>query len=104
MTSDESFVNSTISNVAKVHTGYDFLIGLTLAISSSFFIGSSFVLKKKTLIKLSNNQDEENEKKNLRAADGGHGYLKDWLWWTGFLTSKTYTSCFLVAAFLYSNV
>ena len=62
MTSDESFVNSTISNVAKAHTGYDFLIGLTLAISSSFFIGSSFVLKKKTLIKLSNNQDEENEK------------------------------------------
>lgn len=20
--------------------------------------------------------------------DGGHGYLKDWLWWAGLLTSK----------------
>nr|XP_006813325.1 PREDICTED: magnesium transporter NIPA2-like [Saccoglossus kowalevskii] len=31
----------------------DFYIGLTLAISSSIFIGSSFILKKKALIKLS---------------------------------------------------
>ena len=31
----------------------DFYIGLSLALLSSFFIGSSFILKKKGLIKLS---------------------------------------------------
>lgn len=24
------------------------------------------------------------------AGDGGHGYLKDWLWWGGLLTSKNF--------------
>lgn len=32
----------------------DFYIGLTLALLSSFFIGSSFILKKKGLLKLTN--------------------------------------------------
>jgi hypothetical protein len=32
--------------------GNDFLIGLCLALLSSFFIGSSFILKKKGLLKL----------------------------------------------------
>lgn len=22
------------------------------------------------------------------AGEGGHGYLKDWLWWSGLLTSE----------------
>ncbi|XP_070553987.1 magnesium transporter NIPA2-like isoform X2 [Ptychodera flava] len=54
----------------------DFYIGLTLAISSSIFIGGSFILKKKALIKLS--------RYARRAGDGGFGYLREWLWWAGF--------------------
>ncbi|XP_033631606.1 magnesium transporter NIPA2-like isoform X2 [Asterias rubens] len=55
----------------------DFYIGLALAISSSIFIGSSFIIKKKALIKISTY--------STRAGDGGYGYLKEWLWWAGFL-------------------
>ncbi|XP_071786917.1 magnesium transporter NIPA2-like isoform X2 [Asterias amurensis] len=55
----------------------DFYIGLALAISSSIFIGSSFIIKKKALIKISSY--------STRAGDGGYGYLKEWLWWAGFL-------------------
>ncbi|XP_077983834.1 magnesium transporter NIPA2-like isoform X2 [Glandiceps talaboti] len=56
----------------------DFYIGLGLAISSSLFIGSSFILKKMALIRLS--------KYAQRAGDGGFGYLKEWIWWAGFLS------------------
>ena len=80
---------SSSTNVTKTTSNYDFYIGLSLAISSSLFIGSSFILKKKGLIKLSSQaySDYNNPKKNgLRAAQGGHGYLKEWLWWSGFLT------------------
>ena len=76
---------STVSNVNLV----DFYIGLGLAVSSSIFIGSSFMLvfliilmlikhfriKKKALIKLANNEDI-----SKRASEGGYGYLKEWLW------------------------
>ncbi len=93
MTSAQSLLNvtskitSSLQNTeTKNHSNYDFYIGLSLAILSSFFIGSSFILKKKGLIKLSK-QDSPDQKKGLRASDGGHGYLYDWLWWTGFLTS-----------------
>ena len=27
-------------------------------------------------------------------AQGGHGYLKEWLWWSGFLTSILYSISF----------
>lgn len=56
-----------------------FIIGLALAISSCFFIGISFVIKKLSLIRLSRSG-------GVRAGAGGYGYLKDWLWWTGLLT------------------
>lgn len=56
--------------------------GLGLAISSSFFIGSSFIIKKRALIHL-------NRSGSLRASAGGFGYLKQWLWWAGLITSKT---------------
>jgi len=52
--------------------GVDFWIGLGLAIVSSVFIGSSFILKKKGLLNLAH-----------RAGDGGYGYLKEWMWWAG---------------------
>ena len=91
MTSESYVINSnltdTISSFDDETDSYDFYIGLTLAICSSFFIGSSFILKKKGLIKLSGSEFNNQSKKGLRAAQGGHGYLKEWLWWSGFLTS-----------------
>lgn len=42
--------NTTSAAVAVNYT--DFWIGLSLALASSFFIGSSFILKKKGLLKL----------------------------------------------------
>lgn len=89
MASDQSFMNSSIPTITgEIHSDYNFYIGVTLAVLSSFFIGSSFILKKKTLIKLvDQDSDSGANSKGRRAADGGHGYLKDWLWWAGFLTS-----------------
>ncbi|CAM4598725.1 unnamed protein product [Caretta caretta] len=63
----------------QVESKYGFYIGLALAIFSSFLIGSSVILKKKGLLRLV-------DKGGTRAGDGGHGYLKDWLWWAGLLT------------------
>ncbi|KAG7213749.1 hypothetical protein KM043_002976 [Ampulex compressa] len=56
----------------------DFYIGLGLAISSSGFIGASFIIKKKALIKLQRYG-------TLRASAGGYGYLNEWIWWAGLL-------------------
>ncbi|KYO22895.1 magnesium transporter NIPA4 [Alligator mississippiensis] len=62
-----------------VESKYGFYIGLALAVFASFLIGSSVILKKKGLLRLV-------KKGGTRAGDGGHGYLKDWLWWAGLLT------------------
>lgn len=59
----------------------DFFIGLFLAISSSLFIGSSFIVKKFGLRRIT-------IRGQLRASSGGFGYLKDWVWWSGLLLSK----------------
>ncbi|KAF7992764.1 hypothetical protein HCN44_005108 [Aphidius gifuensis] len=56
----------------------EFYSGLGLAIISNIFIGASFIIKKKALINL--------QKNGLRAGAGGHGYLKDCMWWAGFLS------------------
>ncbi|XP_077573609.1 magnesium transporter NIPA2 isoform X1 [Stigmatopora nigra] len=58
---------------------YDFYVGLALAVSSSVFIGGSFILKKKGLLRLA-------KKGSTRAGQGGHAYLKEWLWWAGLLS------------------
>uniref|UniRef100_A0A8C5PQU3 Magnesium transporter n=1 Tax=Leptobrachium leishanense TaxID=445787 RepID=A0A8C5PQU3_9ANUR len=58
---------------------YDFYIGLALAITSSIFIGGSFILKKKGLLRLSG-------KGQLSAGQGGYAYLREWLWWAGLLS------------------
>jgi magnesium transporter len=50
-------------------------IGLTLAIASGVFIGTSFVLKKVGLLKA-------NVKYNQEAGEG-YGYLKNAYWWAG---------------------
>ena len=73
--------NSTISTTSNVNL-VDFYIGLGLAVSSSIFIGSSFIIKKKALIKLANTEEI-----GKRASEGGYGYLKEWLWWMGVITS-----------------
>ena len=72
---------STETSLEALYTSTEFYIGLGLAVSSSFFIGSSFIIKKIALIHLNNNG-------NLRASAGGFGYLKEWIWWAGLLTSK----------------
>lgn len=59
----------------------DFYIGVGLAIFSCFFIGSSFIIKKKALIRLSRYGE-------VRASAGGFGYLREWIWWAGLLTSE----------------
>lgn len=50
-------------------------IGISLAISSGVFIGTSFVLKKMGLLKANVKYNEE--------AGEGYGYLKNAYWWTG---------------------
>ncbi|KAH6768361.1 magnesium transporter [Perilla frutescens var. frutescens] len=52
--------------------------GLVLAISSSIFIGSSFIIKKKGLKKAGAS--------GTRASDGGFSYLKEPMWWVGMIT------------------
>ncbi|XP_011500225.1 PREDICTED: magnesium transporter NIPA2 [Ceratosolen solmsi marchali] len=56
-----------------------FYLGLTLAILSSGFIGASFIIKKKALIRLQ-------KYGGLRAGAGGFGYLKELIWWAGLLS------------------
>lgn len=56
----------------------DNLHGLILAMSSSIFIGSSFIIKKKGLKKAGS--------KGIRAASGGYSYLYEPLWWAGMIT------------------
>jgi drug/metabolite transporter (DMT)-like permease len=63
----------------SVEINTDFMIGLILAISSSIFIGSSFILKKRGLLNIARNS-------NTRAGQGGYAYLKEWLWWAGLIT------------------
>ncbi|XP_010851272.1 PREDICTED: magnesium transporter NIPA2 [Bison bison bison] len=65
--------------MSQGHGKYDFYIGLGLAMSSSIFIGGSFILKKKGLLRLA-------RKGSTRAGQGGHAYLKEWLWWAGLLS------------------
>ncbi|CAL5387664.1 unnamed protein product [Camellia sinensis] len=52
--------------------------GLVLALSSSFFIGASFIVKKKGLKKAGAS--------GTRAGVGGYSYLYEPLWWAGMIT------------------
>ncbi|XP_071706658.1 probable magnesium transporter NIPA1 [Rutidosis leptorrhynchoides] len=53
----------------------DNIRGLILALSSSLFIGSSFIIKKKGLMKAGAT--------GVRAGSGGYSYLKEPWWWAG---------------------
>lgn len=54
-------------------------LGVTLALTSGLFIGSSFIFKKKGLLD-TNALGHEPAK--------GHAYLKSPMWWTGMILSK----------------
>ncbi|XP_034923133.1 probable magnesium transporter NIPA6 [Populus alba] len=54
------------------------LLGFILAMVSSAFIGSSFIIKKKGLRKAGVS--------GPRASSGGYGYLLEPLWWIGMIT------------------
>ncbi|KAH7861228.1 hypothetical protein Vadar_023363 [Vaccinium darrowii] len=56
----------------------DNLIGFSLAVASSIFIGSSFIIKKKGL--------QRAGVSGPRASSGGYGYLRQPLWWIGMIT------------------
>ncbi|XP_025027971.1 magnesium transporter NIPA3 [Python bivittatus] len=58
---------------------YSLYVGVALAIGSSIFAGSSFILKKKGLLQMA-------AKGFTRAGEGGYSYLKEWLWWAGLLS------------------
>lgn len=73
---------TSLEDLSELYNKTEFYIGLSLAVCSSFFIGSSFIIKKKALIQL-------NRSGNLRASAGGLGYLRQWLWWAGLITSKS---------------
>jgi hypothetical protein len=52
--------------------------GLALAVSSSLFIGASFIIKKKGLKRAGAT--------GVRAGVGGYSYLYEPLWWAGMIT------------------
>uniref|UniRef100_A0A0E0JRU9 Probable magnesium transporter n=1 Tax=Oryza punctata TaxID=4537 RepID=A0A0E0JRU9_ORYPU len=56
----------------------DNIKGLVLALSSSFFIGASFIVKKKGLKRAGAS--------GVRAGVGGYSYLYEPLWWAGMVT------------------
>ncbi|KAI8003213.1 putative magnesium transporter NIPA2 [Camellia lanceoleosa] len=56
----------------------DNIHGLVLALTSSIFIGSSFIVKKKGL-KIAGSS-------GTRAGSGGYSYLKEPWWWAGMIT------------------
>ncbi|XP_027692156.1 magnesium transporter NIPA3 [Vombatus ursinus] len=70
---------TSLSISTSAENQYSLFLGLVLALSSSVFIGSSFILKKKGLLQLA-------KKGITRAGHGGHSYLKEWLWWAGLLS------------------
>ncbi|XP_013102310.1 magnesium transporter NIPA2 [Stomoxys calcitrans] len=76
---DDAIKNVSASSLSELYGQTDFYIGVGLAISSCFFIGSSFIIKKKALLRI-------NRHGEVRASAGGFGYLKEWIWWAGLLT------------------
>lgn len=76
-------VNVTSSPNVTEETQHDtdvtgFWVGFTLAVVSNTLTGSSFIFKKRGLMKIA-------KKQGTRADQGGYGYLKEWLWWLGML-------------------
>lgn len=72
---------TSTKSIKELAQNREFYIGLLLAVSSSLFIGSSFIIKKKGLIQLGRYGGK-------RAAAGGFGYLREPIWWAGLICSK----------------
>ncbi|XP_051793973.1 magnesium transporter NIPA4 [Acanthochromis polyacanthus] len=81
----DAHLNGSSSGVPSSRS-YQLWLGLTLALLSAVLIGGSVILKKKALLRLAG-------KGQTRAGDGGHGYLKDWMWWGGLLTMGAGEAC-----------
>jgi drug/metabolite transporter (DMT)-like permease len=81
--------NSTSTATTEGRPGSYKAIGLSLAIASGLFIGTSFVLKKTGLLKANAKYNEE--------AGEGYGYLKNWYWWTGMTLMIVGEICNFVA-------
>ena len=64
-------------------------IGISLAVASGLFIGTSFVLKKTGLLKANVKYNEE--------AGEGYGYLKNAWWWSGMILMIIGEICNFVA-------
>lgn len=86
--------------------------GLILAVASSVFIGSSFILKKKGLKRAAANGTRAGNKiltpnPNYRlitcddddAGYGGYTYLLEPLWWAGMITSEFLFFCFFISLY-----
>ncbi|KAJ3396916.1 hypothetical protein HDU92_001489 [Lobulomyces angularis] len=73
--------DNDVGNEAAQHLAnsaeWEKAVGLTLALSSGVFIGSSFIFKKKGLL-------ESNALSGQQAGEG-HSYLKSKMWWTGMI-------------------
>lgn len=65
-----------------------FYAGVITAITSSLFIGISFILKKQSHMRLSTSG-------GLRAGEGGCAYLKDVKWWLGLILCMTMFNCLI---------
>ncbi|CAJ0941423.1 unnamed protein product, partial [Mesorhabditis belari] len=87
MSNEATNIGASPSSEREDKVMLDFYIGLGLAVSSSLFIGSSFIIKKKALIKLAS------EECTARASEGGFGYLKEWMWWLGVITMGLGEAC-----------
>ncbi|KAJ3681474.1 hypothetical protein LUZ60_015963 [Juncus effusus] len=79
-TSAGDVVSSRMARWVESYTGMssDNIKGLILALSSSIFIGASFIVKKKGLKKAGAS--------GVRAGVGGYSYLYEPLWWAGMIT------------------
>jgi magnesium transporter len=77
------------SNAAASRPPVYKVIGISLAIASGAFIGTSFVLKKVGLLRA-------NEKYNEVAGEG-YGYLKNAFWWSGMILMIIGEVCNFVA-------
>ncbi|CAF2943381.1 unnamed protein product [Rotaria sp. Silwood2] len=75
-----NFKVSTVTRLTIPINSNQFTIGVLLALASSLFIGTSFILKKKGLLKLTIYNGA------IRAGSGGFGYLREFLWWAGLAT------------------
>ncbi|KAK0607559.1 hypothetical protein LWI29_016732 [Acer saccharum] len=72
------YINHCLIDFCSMGISSDNVHGLVLALSSSIFIGSSFIIKKKGL--------KNAAATGASAGSGGHAYLYEPWWWIGMIT------------------